>query len=138
MHGHVDIQRSLRLHDLAESLRSDRMVLAFLAEFSPGKTELINAIFFSGFKQRLLPSTVGRTTMCPAEIFHDPNEEPYIRLLPIETRKSDQTISALKHKPVEWVKIRLDLDDSPRCRKHCPRSRNRRACRSRRPTPLGC
>lgn len=110
-HGHVDIQRSLRLYDLAESLNSDRMVLAFLAEFSRGKTELINALFFSGFRQRLLPSTVGRTTMCPAEIFHDPGEEPYIRLLPIETRKSDQTISALKHKPVEWVKIKLDLDD---------------------------
>ena len=29
-HGHVDIQRSLRLYDLAESLHSDRMVLAFL------------------------------------------------------------------------------------------------------------
>lgn len=110
-HGHVDIQRSLRLYDLAESLNSDRMVLAFLAEFSRGKTELINALFFSGFRQRLLPSTVGRTTMCPAEFFHDPAEEPYIRLLPIETRKSDQTIAALKHKPIEWVKIRLDLED---------------------------
>ncbi len=110
-HGHVDIQRSLRLYDLAESLRNDRMVLAFLAEFSRGKTELINAIFFSGFKQRLLPSNVGRTTMCPTEIFHDAAEEPYIRLLPIETRKSDETIAALKHKPIEWVKIKLKLDN---------------------------
>ncbi|MEO8038920.1 MAG: dynamin family protein [Betaproteobacteria bacterium] len=110
-HGHVDIQRSLRLYDLAESLRNDRMVLAFLAEYSRGKTELINAIFFSGFKQRLLPSNVGRTTMCPTEIFHDAAEEPYIRLLPIETRKSDETIAALKHKPIEWVKVKLKLDN---------------------------
>jgi hypothetical protein len=110
-HGHVDIQRSLRLYDLAESLRNDRMTLAFLAEFSRGKTELINSIFFSDFKQRLLPSNVGRTTMCPTEIFHDPAEEPYIRLLPIETRKSDETIAALKHKPIEWVKVKLDLDN---------------------------
>ncbi|MBX9964917.1 MAG: dynamin family protein [Burkholderiales bacterium] len=110
-HGHVDIQRSLRLYDLAESLRNDRMTLAFLAEFSRGKTELINSIFFSDFKQRLLPSNVGRTTMCPTEIFHDPAEEPYIRLLPIETRKSDETIAALKHKPIEWVKIKLNLDN---------------------------
>ncbi|MBX9632464.1 MAG: dynamin family protein [Burkholderiales bacterium] len=110
-HGHVDIQRSLRLYDLAESLRNDRMTLAFLAEFSRGKTELINSIFFSDFKQRLLPSNVGRTTMCPTEIFHDAAEEPYIRLLPIETRKSDETIAALKHKPIEWVKVKLNLDN---------------------------
>ena len=70
-HGHVDIQRSLRIYDLLESMRNDRMVLAFLAEYSRGKTELINAMFFSDFKQRLLPSDVGRTTMCPTEIFHN-------------------------------------------------------------------
>ena len=108
-HGHADIQRSLRIYDLVESLRNDRMILAFLAEFSRGKTELINAMFFSDFKQRLLPSDVGRTTMCPTEIFYDGSEEPYIKLLPIESRKGDESIAALKHKPVEWVKIKLNL-----------------------------
>ncbi|MFL6580525.1 MAG: dynamin family protein [Burkholderiales bacterium] len=108
-HGHADIQRSLRIYDLVESLRNDRMILAFLAEFSRGKTELINAMFFSDFKQRLLPSDVGRTTMCPTEIFFDAAEEPYIKLLPIESRKGDESIAALKHKPVEWVKIKLNL-----------------------------
>ena len=29
--GHADIQRSLRIYDLIESLRNDRMILAFLA-----------------------------------------------------------------------------------------------------------
>jgi len=108
-HGHVDIQRSLRIYDLLESLRNDRMVLAFLAEYSRGKTELINAMFFADFKQRLLPSDVGRTTMCPTEIFHDPAEEPYIRLLPIETRKREDSIASLKQHPIEWVKIKLNL-----------------------------
>ncbi|MBI4192731.1 MAG: dynamin family protein [Betaproteobacteria bacterium] len=108
--GYADIQQSLRIYDLIESLRNDRMTLAFLAEFSRGKTELINAMFFSDFKQRLLPSNVGRTTMCPTEIFHDPAEEPYIRLLPIETRKRQESVSALKRQPVEWVKIRLNVD----------------------------
>lgn len=107
--GHADIQRSLRIYDLVESLRNDRMILAFLAEFSRGKTELINAMFFSDFKQRLLPSDVGRTTMCPTEIYFDAAEEPYIKLLPIESRKGDDSIASLKHKPVEWVKIRLNL-----------------------------
>jgi hypothetical protein len=108
-HGHADIQRSLRIYDLVESMRNDRMILAFLAEFSRGKTELINAMFFSDFKQRLLPSDVGRTTMCPTEIFYDASEEPYVKLLPIESRKGDESIAALKHKPVEWVKIKLNL-----------------------------
>lgn len=108
-HGHVDIQRSLRIYDLLESLRNDRMVLAFLAEYSRGKTELINAMFFSDFKQRLLPSDVGRTTMCPTEVFYDPAEEPYIRLLPIETRKREDSIASLKQHPIEWVKIKLNL-----------------------------
>ncbi len=106
--GYADIQQSLRIYDLIESLRNDRMTLAFIAEFSRGKTELINAMFFSGFRQRLLPSGVGRTTMCPTEIFHDPADEPYLRLLPIETRKRQESVSALKLQKVEWIKIRLN------------------------------
>lgn len=106
--GHVDIQRTLRIYDLLESLRKDRLVVAFLAEFSRGKTELINALFFSDFKGRLLPSDVGRTTMCPTEIFFDADDEPYLRLLPIETRKREEAVSSLKQHPVEWVKMKLD------------------------------
>lgn len=108
--GKVDAQQSLRIFDLIESLKKDRLILAFVAEFSRGKTELINALFFSDFKQRLLPSDVGRTTMCPTEIFFDPDEEPYIRLLPIETRYREESVAALKRLPIEWSKIRLNLD----------------------------
>ncbi|UCD69885.1 MAG: dynamin family protein [Betaproteobacteria bacterium] len=108
--GQADIRRSLRIYDLVESLRNDRVMLAFLAEFSRGKTELINAMFFSSYGRRLLPSEVGRTTMCPTEIFYDSSEEPYLRLLPIETRRCEDSIRVLKHKPVEWVQIRLDVD----------------------------
>jgi hypothetical protein len=108
--GYADIQQSLRIYDLIESLRNDRMTLAFLAEFSRGKTELINAMFFSDFKQRLLPSNVGRTTMCPTEIYYDPSEEPYLRLLPIETRSRQETVSALKRQHVEWIKVKLNVD----------------------------
>ncbi|MDP2963638.1 MAG: dynamin family protein [Sulfurimicrobium sp.] len=108
--GEVDAQLSLRLFDLLESLKKDRLVLAFVAEFSRGKTELINALFFSDFKQRLLPSDVGRTTMCPTEIYHDPEDAPCVRLLPIETRYRDESIATLRRHPVEWSKIRLNLD----------------------------
>lgn len=107
----VNVEQSLRMYDLIESLRTDRMLLAFIAEYSRGKTELINALFFSGYKRRLLPSDIGRTTMCPTEIFHDPAEAPYLRLLPIETRETDESVTALKRTPIEWSRISLPLDD---------------------------
>ncbi|MBL8510014.1 MAG: dynamin family protein [Betaproteobacteria bacterium] len=107
----LDVQQSVRFYDLLETLKKGRLLLAFLAEFSRGKSELINALFFSSFKERLLPSDVGRTTMCPTEIFHDPNEEPCLKLLSVETRYRDESISQLKNMPVEWSKIRLNIDD---------------------------
>lgn len=107
----LDVQQSIRFYDLLETLNKGRLQLAFLAEFSRGKSELINALFFSSFKERLLPSDVGRTTMCPTEIFHDQNEEPYLKLLSVETRYRDESISQLKNMPVEWSKIRLNVDN---------------------------
>ena len=110
--GKLDVQLSIRFYDLLENLSKGRMQLAFLAEFSRGKSELINAMFFSSFKERLLPSDVGRTTMCPTEIFHDPTEEPYLKLLSVETRYRDESISQLKNMPVEWSKVRLNITDT--------------------------
>ena len=89
---HSDAIQELRLYDVLEMLKRDQLVLAFLAEFSRGKTETINALFFADFNQRLLPSEPGRTTMCPTEIFWDAREEPSIKLLPIATRASDDKI----------------------------------------------
>ena len=108
--GTADIQQSLRIYDLIESLKHDRMTLALIAELSRGKTELINAMLFGNFKRRILPSDVGRTTMCPTELFHDPLEEPYLKLLPIETRRRTETVASLKRNSVEWIRIRLHTD----------------------------
>ena len=110
--GHLDVQQSIRFYDLLENLNKGRLMLAFLAEFSRGKSELINALFFANFKERLLPSDVGRTTMCPTEIFHDPNDEPYLKLLSVETRYRDESISQLKNMPVEWSKVRLNINSA--------------------------
>jgi Dynamin family len=112
----LDIQQSIRFYDLLEHLAKGRLMLAFLAEYSRGKSELINAMFFSAFKERLLPSDVGRTTMCPTELFHDSGEEPYLRLLPIETRYRDESIAQLKNQPVEWSKIRLNTSSAKEMR----------------------
>ncbi len=109
--GDTGAERSLRLYDLAESLRRDKLMLAFVAEYSRGKSELINALFFANYRRRLMPSDIGRTTMCPTELFYDGDSEPYLRLLPIETRLRDESISVFKRMPVEWTSVRLDPND---------------------------
>lgn len=95
---------------MLEGLRSDRIILAFAAEFSRGKTELINALFFSDTGVRLLPSSPGRTTMCPTEIFYDKAGGSYIRLLGIESRLSDTPLTDYKKHPRSWMQIDLDCD----------------------------
>src|SRR5262245_22452666 len=103
---------SAKLERAQHLLRTDHITLAFVGEFSRGKTELINSLFFSSFGQRMLPSQAGRTTMCPTELFYDPaSEHPYIRLLPIETRMSDASVAQFKRAPRHWVTIPLDASD---------------------------
>jgi predicted nucleic acid-binding Zn-ribbon protein len=109
-HG-IDAERTLRLVDTASGLRQDKLVVAFVAEFSRGKTELINALFFANHGQRLLPSDAGRTTMCPTELFANADEPPSLCLLPIETRRRSDSLARLKHMPIEWCRVLLDPAD---------------------------
>lgn len=110
--GWITPEIELRLHEMQDRVRSDKLTIAFVAEFSRGKTELINAIFFADYQRRLLPSDVGRTTMCPTELFYDQTtEESYIRLLPIETRLEDRTIQEFKEDPDQWTNYPLDVND---------------------------
>ncbi len=103
----------LRIFELLEQLKSDSLTIAFVAEFARGKTELINAIFFSEYDRRLLPSEAGRTTMCPTELFYDGTENTsYIRLLPIETRLEDTSISEHRKHPINWTSIELNTSSS--------------------------
>ena len=103
----------LRIFELLEQLKSDSLTIAFVAEFARGKTELINAIFFSEYDRRLLPSEAGRTTMCPTELFYDGAENTsYIRLLPIETRLEDTSISEHRKHPINWTSIELNTSSS--------------------------
>src|SRR5215468_11573028 len=105
----ADAQIDLRVQQLLERLHQDKLVVAFVAEFSRGKSELINAIFFADFGQRLLPSAAGRTTMCPTVLLYDPTRPPSIRLLPIETRARDGSVAEFKNYADEWVTLPLDL-----------------------------
>src|SRR5437762_9217887 len=108
----TDAHADLRVQHLLERLHQDKLVVAFVAEFSRGKSELINAIFFADFGQRLLPSSAGRTTMCPTELLYDPTRPPSIRLLPIETRAKDGSVAEFKNYADEWVTLALDLSSA--------------------------
>jgi hypothetical protein len=104
----TDAQTDRRISQLLDKLREDRLHVAFVAEFSRGKSELINAIFFADYGNRILPSTAGRTTMCPTELMFDASKAPSIELLPIECRESNTSISEYKRFPDEWTVLPLD------------------------------
>ena len=107
-----DAQAEMRLQYLLERLRSDKLTVAFVAEFSRGKSELINAVFFSDRGDRILPSSSGRTTMCPTELMWSPGDRPEISLLPIATRASSDSIASLKGRPDQWVSEPLDTSSA--------------------------
>ena len=112
-HGMATPETRRRIASCLNTLKEDRLTIAFAAEFSRGKTELINAIFFADYGHRLLPSTPGRTTMCPTELFYDNTvDAAYIRLLPIETRLQDISLAELKEDATEWVHYPLNLESS--------------------------
>ncbi len=105
-----DSQTEQRVNHLLERLREDKLNVAFVAEFSRGKSELINAIFFADYGQRVLPSSAGRTTMCPTELLYDPARPACLQLLPIETRTTDATTSEYKRYPDEWKTLEFDVN----------------------------
>jgi Dynamin family len=100
-----------RLRRLEAQVRSDKVMVAFVAEFSRGKSELINAIFFAGYGRRIMPASAGRTTMCPTELGYDADVPPCLRLLPIETRLRTQALMEWRAVPEKWVRVDLDVND---------------------------
>ncbi|HEY2188852.1 MAG TPA: dynamin family protein, partial [Caldimonas sp.] len=97
---------------LRERLGNEKLVVAFVAEFSRGKSELINAMFFADYGRRILPSAAGRTTMCPTELMYDETLPPCIRALPIETRARLGNTSDFKRSAVEWRVFPLNTDST--------------------------
>ena len=100
-----------RLKRLDVQVRADKVMVAFVAEFSRGKSELINAIFFSTYGRRIMPASAGRTTMCPTEMGFDADVPPCLRLLPIETRLESQSLMEWRMVPEKWTQFELDVND---------------------------
>ena len=98
-------------------LRGESFTIACVGEFSRGKTELINALLYTGGGRRLLPSQPGRTTMCPTEIYWDAHQPANcVRLLPIETRRTHTSLQSFKRIPQNWVTIHFDANDQEQTR----------------------
>jgi hypothetical protein len=108
----LDADAARRVDVALDRLGEDKLVIAFVAEFSRGKSELINAIFFSDYGKRILPSSAGRTTMCPTELLYDESLPPSIRALPIETRGRHGSTSEFKRLSEEWQVFPLDTSST--------------------------
>ena len=111
-HELMDASVQERLHRLEEQVRSDKVMVAFVAEFSRGKSELINAIFFADYGRRIMPASAGRTTMCPTELGYDAAVAPSLRLLPIETRLHVQSLAEWRLKTDRWLEIPLEIGNA--------------------------
>lgn len=107
----LDASVRQRLGRLEEQVRTDKIMVAFVAEFSRGKSELINAIFFASYGRRIIPASAGRTTMCPTELGYDAGVAPSLRLLPIETRLLPQGLAEWRNAPDKWSEFALDAED---------------------------
>ena len=104
----LDEHTAARIAHLERRMATERLTIAFVAEYSRGKSELINALFFADLGTRLLPSGVGRTTLCPAEVLWDSSRPPSIRLLPIGTRESPKALREYIAEPGAWTEVALD------------------------------
>lgn len=111
-HELMDAAVQERLQRLEDQVRSDKVMVAFVAEFSRGKSELINAIFFADYGRRIMPASAGRTTMCPTELGYDASLPPSLRLLPIETRLQMQSLAEWRVKTDRWEEIPLTVGDA--------------------------
>ena len=111
-HDLLDAALQDRLQRLEAQVRADKVMVAFVAEFSRGKSELINAMFFADYGRRIMPASAGRTTMCPTELGYDPDLPPCLRLLPIETRLQPQALMEWRLVPEKWNRIDLDVTDA--------------------------
>ena len=110
-HELLDAAVEERLRRLEARVRADKVMVAFVGEFSRGKSELINAIFFAGYGRRIMPASAGRTTMCPTEMSYDAEVPPCLRLLPIETRLQPQALMEWRMVPEKWTRIDLNVHD---------------------------
>ena len=108
----MDASVQERLRHLETRVRSDKVLVAFVAEFSRGKSELINALFFADYGCRIMPTSAGRTTMCPTELGFDASLQPSLRLLPVQTRLLPYSLTEWRSKASAWTEVALEVGNA--------------------------
>ncbi len=101
----------LRLETLAREILGDQLRLSFYGEFSRGKSELINALFFHDQGKKFLPSGPGQTTMSPVEIRTAGGGPALMELLPVQTRNLRGDMAQLRKSPEIWKRFPLQWQD---------------------------
>ena len=110
--GLANSENKGKLSKILNYVDDDNLYISFVSEYSRGKTELINSLLFSQYKKRILPSGVGRTTMCPTEIFYNTDLPLGISLLPIATYSKNTSFNELKDNSSAWVNIPFDTKNA--------------------------
>ena len=103
-HDLVNAAVEERLQRLESQVRADKVMVAFVAEFSRGKSELINAIFFAGYGRRIMPAS-GAKIHAVRSVHHNLLGE-LVTLLSVPALKVEMTelITALRQ---PGIKLRL-------------------------------
>lgn len=110
-HGYCTPDTEATFDRLTEQANAARVNIIFVAEAGRGKSELINALFFSDLGKRLLPSGAVQATRCITEVRFDRDESPHVRVLPIESREAPRRFADLYADKSEWQTIPFSIDD---------------------------
>ena len=110
-HGYSGADTEATFDRLTDKANAARVKIIFIAEAGRGKSELINALFFSDLGRRLLPSNALKATRCITEVRFDRNVSPHLRVLPIESREAPRRFADIYADRSEWHTIPFEIDD---------------------------
>lgn len=110
-HGYIDANTEATFDQLTDKANTARVKIIFVAEAGRGKSELINALFFSDLGRGLLPLGAAQAPRCITEVRFDRDESPHLRVLPIESREAPRQFADLYADRSEWQTIPFATDD---------------------------
>jgi len=111
-HGYSNAETEATFDTLTKQVNDARVNILFVAEAGRGKSELINALFFSDLGRRLLPSGELHATRCITEVRFDRTRRTSVRVLPMETREAPQRFADICADESQWQHLDFDADDA--------------------------
>jgi predicted GTPase len=111
-HGYYNAELERSFESMTTRASRESVVVILVAEAGRGKSELINAMFFTDLGRRLLPSGVLRATRCITEVRFDRTRKTGVSLLPIESREAPRRFRDLYDDESEWRTILFDADNA--------------------------